>query len=284
MHNMIPARSPQTATIDLRNYKTSSRQEIVEHHYKLMRVNQTLDFVLKMEDKYFKFDKAQMTIREAFEKLGNYIDSSDPDVLFPNIEHMYQTAEGIRKAGLPDWLQLVGLIHDMGKIMYLWGNREDGQQGTADGNQWALGGDTWIVGCEIPNTIVFPEFNKDNPEYGKYDKYGIYSPNCGLEKVKFAFGHDEYMYRMLKYNSERNICTIPHDGLLTIRYHSCYVWHTENEYEHLMNENDYKIKDLVNILNRYDLYTKVEQRVNINEACDYYSKLIDKYLPAELYW
>jgi hypothetical protein len=43
--------------------------------------------------------------------------------------HMLQTAEGIRKAGHPDWFQLVGLLHDMGKIMFLWGAEEDGQIG-----------------------------------------------------------------------------------------------------------------------------------------------------------
>jgi inositol oxygenase len=47
----------------------------------------------------------------------------------PNLIHMLQTAEGIRKAGHPDWMQLVGLIHDMGKIMFLWGTPEDGQIG-----------------------------------------------------------------------------------------------------------------------------------------------------------
>ena len=43
------------------------------------------------------------------------------------MEHMLQTAEAIRKAGHPDWFQLVGLLHDMGKIQYLWGAPEDGQ-------------------------------------------------------------------------------------------------------------------------------------------------------------
>lgn len=42
---------------------------------------------------------------------------------------MLQTAEGIRKQGFPDWMQLVGLIHDMGKVMFLWGNEADGQVG-----------------------------------------------------------------------------------------------------------------------------------------------------------
>jgi inositol oxygenase len=42
---------------------------------------------------------------------------------------MIQTAEGIRKRGHPDWMQLVGLIHDMGKIMFLWGDDSIGQNG-----------------------------------------------------------------------------------------------------------------------------------------------------------
>lgn len=47
----------------------------------------------------------------------------------PNLVHMLQTAEGIRKRGHPDWMQLVGLIHDMGKIMFLWGDDSIGQNG-----------------------------------------------------------------------------------------------------------------------------------------------------------
>ena len=43
--------------------------------------------------------------------------------------HMLQTAEGIRKLGHPEWMQLVGLIHDMGKIMFLWGDDSIGQNG-----------------------------------------------------------------------------------------------------------------------------------------------------------
>lgn len=129
---------------------------------------------------------------------------------------MLQTAEGIRAAGHPDWMQLVGLIHDMGmlwfvigrlnlnwitgKVMFLWGTEEDGQVGKAEGPQWALGGDTWVVGCKIPDTTVFPEFNALNPDVNNeaYNtEYGIYSPNCGFENLKFAYGHDEYVYRMV---------------------------------------------------------------------------------------
>jgi inositol oxygenase len=64
------------------------------------------------------------------------VDSSDPDMDLPNLLHMLQTAEGIRRAGHPDWFQLVGLLHDMGKIQFLWGDEGDGQKGTAMGPQW----------------------------------------------------------------------------------------------------------------------------------------------------
>lgn len=70
-----------------------------------------------------------MTIEEAFVELESYVDASDPDLDLPNKIHLLQTAEGIRKAGHPEWLQLTGLLHDMGKIMFLWGTGEDGQDG-----------------------------------------------------------------------------------------------------------------------------------------------------------
>jgi len=123
---------------EFRNYTDSSRQETVDRHYRLMRQNQTVQFVEKMESKYGSFQNCKMTIWEGFEALKGYVDSSDPDSSLPNLEHMLQTAEAIRAAGHPDWFQLVGLIHDMGKIMFLWGTSSDGQEGTGDGDQWAL--------------------------------------------------------------------------------------------------------------------------------------------------
>ena len=89
--------------------------------YKLMRTHQTLAFTQKMSHKY-SFEngpRCKMSIREAFRVLESYVDSSDPDVSLPNLVHMLQTAEGVRRAGHPEWFQVVGLIHDMGKIMFL---------------------------------------------------------------------------------------------------------------------------------------------------------------------
>lgn len=55
---------------------------------------------------------------EALEMLADFVDESDPDADFANSFHAYQTAECIREQ-FPDddWLQLTGLIHDLGKVM-----------------------------------------------------------------------------------------------------------------------------------------------------------------------
>jgi len=266
-----------------RNYKDSLRQEVVSRHYRLMRTNQTLEFVQRMEAKYSSFDRGEFSIWEAFEKLESYVDSSDPDTELPNLEHMLQTAERIRADGHPDWFVLTGLLHDMGKIMFLWGNTENGQEGTATGDQWALGGDTWVVGCKLPESIVFPEFNALNADMANpllNTPCGIYEEHCGFDKLHFAFGHDEYMFRMLLANKT----TLPQEALAIIRYHSCYPWHTGGEYEHFMNEEDHKMKEWVLKFNQYDLYTKSDFRPDLQDLKPYYSTLIEKYCPGKLRW
>ena len=45
----------------------------------------------------------------------------------------------------------------------------------------------------------------------------------GMKNLKFAWGHDEYLYQMLLHNK----VTIPLEGLYIIRYHSCYPWHNK---------------------------------------------------------
>lgn len=268
---------------EFRNYQDSARHKIVQLHYREMRSKQNVAYVNRMYEKYHDFKNAKMTVWEAFEALKGYVDSSDPDTDLPNLEHMLQTAEAIRAAGHPDWFQLTGLLHDMGKIMYLWGTEEDGQIGRADFPQWGLGGDTWVVGVPIPDTAVFSEFNqlnddRSNPSY--QGPLGMYESKCGLENLKFAYGHDEYMYRMLVHNKT----TIPEQGLAMIRYHSCYPLHKHGEYKELLAPGDEELMDWVREFNKFDLYTKADERPNVDKLWPYYQSLIDKYLPGKLDW
>jgi inositol oxygenase len=272
---------------------TTTPSRVIQH-YRDMRTGQTLDFYHRMEQKYSFADgqyRAKMTIAEALEQLEDYVDASDPDMELPNKLHLLQTAQGIRQAGHPDWMQLVGLLHDMGKIMFLWGTSQDGQDGRSpQGKQWALGGDTFVVGCEIPDSVVYPEFNELNPdmEHPLYrTKFGIYRPHCGLDELKFAWGHDEYMYRMLVANKET--CTLPQEGLDMIRYHSAYPLHEQNAYSHLLQPQDEERLAWVRLFNQFDLYTK-DNHYDIRDKMEtelwpYYVQILHKYgLGGTLKW
>jgi inositol oxygenase len=275
-----------------RVYTVDNSPDRVVEHYRDMRANHTVDFYKRMEKKYDFSDgnyRRMLTVMEAFVELENYVDASDPDLDLPNLLHLLQTAEGIRRGGHPDWLQLTGLLHDMGKIMFLWGTGEDGQDGyNPKGKQWALGGDTFVVGCQIPeDAVVFPEFNKLNPDMSdpRYEtEHGMYEPGCGLDELKFAWGHDEYMYRMLVANN----CTIPREGLDMIRYHSAYPMHDKGAYKCFLRPEDEERLNWVRLFNRYDLYTKDEDndlRQSIDELLPYYKGLLEKYgLGGKLKW
>ena len=58
-----------------------------------------------------------MGLMDAIMLLDDLVDASDPDTDLPNSVHAFQTAELIReKHPDKDWLQLAGLIHDVGKV------------------------------------------------------------------------------------------------------------------------------------------------------------------------
>merc|ERR1711935_570046 len=207
---------------EFRTYDVDSTdfiQERVRRTYYTMHTKQTVEFVEKRKEKWLKYNHVEATIMEALEKLNDLVDESDPDIDLPNKE----------------WFQLTGLIHDLGKIMAFY-----------DEPQWAVVGDTFPVGCAPQESIVYGKQSfKDNPDLAesKYSsKYGIYEPNCGLEKVTMSWGHDEYLYQVLINHG----ATIPEEGLAMIRYHSFYPWHTGGDYEHLTTEKDKEMMKWVN--------------------------------------
>lgn len=69
----------------------------------------------------------------------------------------------------------------------------------------------------------------------------MYKPKCGLENLTISWGHDEYLYRVLKHNKS----TLPEQALYMIRYHSFYPWHSGGDYGHLTVEKDEEIKNWV---------------------------------------
>ncbi|KAK9054733.1 hypothetical protein SSX86_025812 [Deinandra increscens subsp. villosa] len=262
---------------NFRDYDVESeRQQGVENFYRVNHINQTVDFVKKMRKEYEKLDKVEMSIWECCELLNEVIDESDPDLDEPQIEHLLQTAEAIRK-DYPDqeWLHLTALIHDLGKVLL--------HPSFGELPQWAVVGDTFPVGCAFDRSIVHNKYFLQNPDYNNpaYNtKYGIYSKNCGLDNVMMSWGHDDYMYLVAK----ENRTTLPLAGLFIIRYHSFYALHRSEAYKHLMNDKDVENLKWLQIFNKYDLYSKSKVRVDVEKVKPYYESLINKYFPAKLRW
>jgi len=251
-----------------RDYRAEARPSVKEF-YRQNHRQQTLDFVLAKKREYLSLDKRRMGIWEAMEFLNTLVDDSDPDTDLSQIEHLMQTAEAIRRDGHPRWFILTGLIHDLGKILCLFGEP-----------QWAVVGDTFPVGCAFSAKIVFSEFFADNPDSGD-ERYqspcGIYREHGGLEAVHLSWGHDEYLYQVVK-------PYLPEPGLYMIRYHSFYPGHRERAYDHLMNEHDQEMFRWVRAFNPYDLYSKAAERPNVAALRPFYEELIAEFFPPVLNW
>merc|ERR1712109_256831 len=214
----------------------------VKRTYYEMHTNQTMEFVASKHEKWLKFNHMEATVMEALDMLNELVDESDPDLDLPNIVHAFQTAERIREEH-PDkeWFQLVGLIHDLGKIMAFYGEP-----------QWAVVGDTFPVGCKPQPSIVFGEESfQNNPDIydSRYNtKLGIYKERCGIENVIMSWGHDEYLYHVLVNHMAKMGTSIPEGGLWAI--------------------------------SKFDLYTKSTKVPDIKALKPYYQALVDKYLPG----
>jgi len=251
-----------------RNYDEPPRSSVREF-YRLNHKYQTVDFVRQKREEFAPGKHGAMSIWEALEFLNTLVDDSDPDTDLSQIQHLLQTSEAIRKDGHPRWFVLTGLVHDLGKVLCLWGEP-----------QWAVVGDTFPVGCRFSETIVFHEFFADNPD-SRVPEYntenGIYEPGCGLDNVLMSWGHDEYMYQVAK-------PYLPEEALYMLRYHSFYPAHRHGAYQHLMTDEDKALFKWVKAFNPYDLYSKSDEPPDVNKLWPYYEELIGEYFPEKIAW
>lgn len=243
-------------------------KERVKTFYRINHTFQTYDFATSTRAEFLKFNRKELTVWEAFDFLNQLVDDSDPDTDLDQFQHLLQTAEAIRKDGHPDWMVLTGLMHDLGKVLCLFGQP-----------QWAVVGDTFPVGCAFSKKIVYSEyfdqFNPDAKDERYNTKLGVYTEGCGLRNVTMSWGHDEYLYHILK-------GYLPEEGLYMLRYHSFYAWHREGEYGYLMDDHDRAMLPWVKLFNPYDLYSKCPVKPDWEALKPYYVALIEKYLPKTL--
>jgi inositol oxygenase len=210
-----------------------------------------------------------MGIFEALDYLNTLVDDSDPDIELSQLQHLLQTSEAIRAAGHPDWFVLTGLIHDLGKVLCLFGEP-----------QWAVVGDTFPVGCAFSDRIVYSEFFDENPDANDSrfkSRLGVYEEGCGLRNVDISWGHDEYMYQRMK-------GYLPEPALYMIRFHSLYAWHREGQYDYLCDDHDRQMLPWVQAFNPFDLYSKSPTPPDWTALRPYYEQLINRYLPPVLDW
>lgn len=64
-----------------------------------------------------------------------------PQTDLSQIEHLLQTAEAIRRDGKPEWMQVTGLVHDLGKLLFLFDSE----------GQWD------VVGVRALPALLIPE-------------------------------------------------------------------------------------------------------------------------------
>ena len=253
---------------EFRNYKVDANPAVTEF-YRQNHAYQTLDFVLRKKAEYCGLNRSKRSIWEMAEYLNTLVDDSDPDTDLTQIEHLLQTAEAIRKDGHPRWFILAGFLHDLGKVLCLYGEP-----------QWAVVGDTFPVGCAYSDQVVFPEFFASNPDsrIPQYQtEYGIYELHCGLDKVDLSFGHDEYIFQVTRRY-------LPEEAQYMLRYHSFYAAHRHGAYRHLMNEHDEHMFEWVRKFNPYDLYSKGRERPSVQEALPFYRNLVSEFFPDKIDW
>ena len=146
----------------------------VRAFYRNNHQHQTFDFVTAKKAQWLQFKQRQMTPWAALDYLNTLVDESDPDIELPQISHLLQTAEAIRADGHPDWFVLTGFVHDLGKVLCLFGEP-----------QWAVVGDTFPVGCRpySEQASCFPSYWRAQSRLPGRSAlsdalYGIYEPKA----------------------------------------------------------------------------------------------------------
>jgi len=237
--------------------------------YRENHARQTLDFVVEKKRAYLPLRRARLGVWEAFEALDGLVDESDPDLELGQLDHALQTAEALRRAGASRRQVLTGLVHDLGKVLCLFGEP-----------QWAVVGDTFPVGCAFSDRIVHPELFAGNPDAGDptlSTRLGIYREGCGLDRVHMSWGHDEYLHHVLSpYLDE--------ESAYVVRYHSFHAAHREGAYEWLLDARDRRLMESVREFNQYDLYSKDSEPPDRDGVLPYYEDLVAELLPPVLDW
>jgi inositol oxygenase len=243
-------------------------QSDLDGFYRRHHRDQTMAKVLELREKYAARRLGRATVWDRLMSLREINDESDPALEgMSQLGHALQTANSIVDAGLDeDWI-ITGLVHDLGKIIVQYGERQE-----------FTVGDIFPIGCRYSPQIIRYEYLAQNPDWSdpRYQtENGIYDAGCGLDQVVFSYGHDEYTYQIMK-------DFVPQDFAWVIRHHSFQS--IAGDYLHLFSADDLRRREShMKVFARHDLYTKHPRQV-LEARLPEYEALIRRRFPDPVEW
>jgi len=210
-------------------------------HYRNTWARQSVNFVMKMRERYFDFGLKRMSIREALEIVKTLkchpfrVTNAGPNLR----TLLFKTAEFARMEGHPDWAILLALIHELGRVVSCIETppSEDNQK-----YDWTFAIRSRVLGCAPPSRTNFAEFRNLDPDLSNaQSKIGIYQEHCGMENLFLSWTGPEYMYFMLKHNG----ASLPEEAFGVLRLFPLGDWHTHDEYLYFSSKVDNDMKDFV---------------------------------------
>ena len=210
--------------------------------------------------KYWSFNLCTMSLKHCLDLASSIpLDPFSEDVSSPRFISLrtfcYYTAEQFRCDGLPDYICLIALIHQLGRCVRLLEKRggigadeSSKDEDDKDDYDWTVACRSRIVGCSTPVGASLAglrdEFrtlchDEEDPLFST--ELGIYEQGCGLCNVLMQWTGPEYMYWMLRHNG----AMLPELALHVIRYFPLSGWHRRGEYSDLTNTLDNSFRDTV---------------------------------------
>jgi len=265
------------------------------HHYLQCWKLQTYEYVQSMRSRFLNFSLGKATLFEALGWIHSFPaypfhawscegTSGSSMVSSPSLRTLsFLMAEAAREEGLPDWVQLVALFHELGEAVKKLDPNNTGKMADSI-YDWTISTRSRVVGCAIPNCATFSEFRHLNTDVldARYSTdTGVYEANCGLDNVLLLWSGPEYMYHLLRHNQT----ALPLEALAMVRYYLLGDWHEHHEHTSITNEYDEDMLPWVSDFDRLRRKTRLEclDCVDLSdEQCAYlwdshYSRTAAKY-------
>ena len=261
------------------------------HHYLQSWKLQTYEYVQSMRSRFLNFSLGKTTLFDALGWIHAFPAypfhiwcSEDSMVSSPSLRTLsFLMAEAARDEGLPDWVQLVALFHELGGAVKKLDPNSTGKLAESI-YDWTISARSRVVGCATPACATFSEFRHLNTDLldARYssDK-GVYESNCGLDNVLLQWSGSEYVYHLLRHNHT----ALPTEALAMVRYFLLGDWHEHHEYTPITNEYDDDMLPWVSDFDRLRRKSRLEclDCADLSdEQCEYlweshYSRVAAKY-------